>query len=411
MLSTAASIDALLAAATSDPYHGLPRAVVLAASSTDPDVYSGKAGYARLPPGPGSRDALDKEGVPVTDESVFEIFSCTKLVSVIACLQLVEQGKLRLEDDARVYVPELKEAKLFIGFDEIGDLVFEENSSPITIKALLIHTAGFKYDFVDTRFPKIAEKLGIPSAPYYKGAVREWLTKTPLLAKPGEHWSYGPNIDWTSLIVELMSGLPLNEYFQKHIFAPLGIHDMSFMPNPQQITMAYADPSDSSKPHTIGPNPPLSETQHFGGAGLKGSPRSYLKILRLLLRGGELDGVRLLKKETVDLMFQDQLETDQQRRDLRTWCKENVCPSTRRAAEVSKDMTHGLAGVLTGKDLPTGRGAGAMAWSGLANTHWCIDREKDVAFVVWTNLLPWGDQRFFDLYYDVETELYKGLKQ
>ncbi|BGO97475.1 hypothetical protein RTBOTA2_001774 [Rhodotorula toruloides] len=411
MISTAPSIDALLTSATSDPYRGLPRAVVLAASSTDPVVYSGKAGYAYRPPAPASKEVLDKEGVPATDESVFEIFSCTKLVSVIACLQLVEQGKLRLEDDARDYVPELKETKLFTAFDEKGDLVFEDNSSPITIKSLLIHTAGFKYDFVDTRFPKIAEKLGIPPAPYYKGAVREWLTKTPLLDKPGEHWGYGPNIDWTSLIVESMSGLPLNEYFQKNIFAPLGIHDMSFMPNPQQITMAYANAADPSKPHTIGPNPPLSETQHFGGAGLKGSPRSYLKILRLLLRGGELDGVRLLKKETVDFMFQDQLETDQQRQDLRTWCKENVCPSTRRAAEMSKDMTQGLAGVLTGKDLPTGRGAGAMAWSGLANTHWCIDREKDVAFVVWTNLLPWGDQRFFDLYYDVETELYKGLKE
>lgn len=193
MLSTATSIDALLAAATLDPYHGLPRAVVLAASSTDPDVYSGKAGYAHLPLEAVADGVLAREGAPVTEESVFEIFSCTKLVSVIACLQLVEQGKLRLEDDAREYVPELKEAKLFTGFDEKGDLLFEDNSSPITIKSLLIHTAGapallvstrmtcsdavehragFKYDFVDTRFPKIAEKLGIPSAPYYKGAIR-----------------------------------------------------------------------------------------------------------------------------------------------------------------------------------------------------------------------------------------------
>ncbi|GEM09448.1 beta-lactamase [Rhodotorula toruloides] len=409
MLATAPSIDALLASATSDPYHGLPRAVVLAASSANPEVYNGKAGYAHLPSAPVSKDDLDKEGVPVTEDSVFEIFSCTKLVSVIACLQLVEQGKLRLEDDAREYVPELKETKVFTGFDEKGDLILEDNTSPITIKSLLIHTAGvfpfasFKYDFVDTRFPRVAEKLGIPTAPYHKGAVREWITKTPLLAKPDEHWGYGPNIDWTSLIVESMSGLTLEE--------PLGIHDMSFMPIPQQITMVYADATDPSKPHTIGPNPPLSESQHFGGAGLKGSPRSYLRILRMLMRGGELDGVRILRKETVDLMFQDQLETDLQRQDLRAWCKDNVCPSTRRAAEMSKDMTHGLAGVLTGKDLPTGRGAGAMAWSGLANTHWCLDREKDIAFVVWTNLLPWGDQRFFDLYYDVETELYRGLKQ
>lgn len=142
MLSTASDIDALLDSATADPYHGLPRAVVLAASSTNPEIYSGKSGWAHLPPQPASKDAPDGERVPVTEDSVFEIFSCTKCVSVIACLQLVEQGKLRLDDDAREYVPELKEAKLFTDFDAEGDLVLEENSSPITIKMLLTHTAG-----------------------------------------------------------------------------------------------------------------------------------------------------------------------------------------------------------------------------------------------------------------------------
>jgi CubicO group peptidase (beta-lactamase class C family) len=130
--------------------------------------------------------------------------------------------------------------------------------------------------------------------------------------------------------------------------------------------MAFSDPEKSSKALSIRANEPLSDTQHFGGAGLKGSPRSYLKILRMLLRGGELGGVRILKKETVDLMFQDQLETDHQRRVFRILAKKNIDPSTRRGREPSPDMTHGLGGALTGKDLETGRGAGALTWSGMA---------------------------------------------
>jgi methyl acetate hydrolase len=141
-LSTAPAIDAAIASATSDPYHNLPRVVVLAASSSKANIYEGKGGWARLPAEPVSNAVLEKEGEPITADSIFELYSATKLVATIAVMQLVEEGKMSLEDDASKFVPELANVKIFRGFDDADDMILEYNTTPITIKMLLTHTAG-----------------------------------------------------------------------------------------------------------------------------------------------------------------------------------------------------------------------------------------------------------------------------
>lgn len=141
--ATATELDAAIAQATSDPYRRVPQAVVMAATSADSRLYVGKGGYARLPPRPPlNADSLDETAVPVSEHSVFELYSCTKLVAAIATLQLVEQGHLRLDDDASSYVPELREAKIYRGWTTGGELVLEENRTTITVRMLLTHTAG-----------------------------------------------------------------------------------------------------------------------------------------------------------------------------------------------------------------------------------------------------------------------------
>jgi CubicO group peptidase (beta-lactamase class C family) len=141
-ISTVPALDAAIKRATADPYHLLPRAVVMAATSTAPCIYSGRGGYAQLPSRPTPADELACRGELITDTSIFELYSCTKLVAAVATLQLVEQGRLGLDDDASHYVPELGEVKLFKGFDAEGELVLEENRVPITVRMLLTHTAG-----------------------------------------------------------------------------------------------------------------------------------------------------------------------------------------------------------------------------------------------------------------------------
>ena len=141
-ISTARALDAAIERATADPYRLLPRAVVMAATASAPCIYSGRGGYARLPSRPTPADELARSGEPITDRSIFELYSCTKLVAAVATLQLVEQGRIGLDDDASRYVPELGEVKLFKGFDAEGELVLEENRVPITLRMLLTHTAG-----------------------------------------------------------------------------------------------------------------------------------------------------------------------------------------------------------------------------------------------------------------------------
>lgn len=141
-ISTAPALDAAIKRATTNPYRLLPRAVVMAATSTAPCIYSGRGGYAQLPSRPTPADELARRGEPITDTSIFELYSCTKLVAAVATLQLVEQGRIGLDDDASRYVPELGGVKLFKGFDAEGELVLEENRVPITVRMLLTHTAG-----------------------------------------------------------------------------------------------------------------------------------------------------------------------------------------------------------------------------------------------------------------------------
>lgn len=185
-LSTAAALDAAIDRATADPYRALPRAVVMAASSTSPCVCSGRGGYAQLPRRPTSADELARKGEPITDASIFELYSCTKLVTAITALQLVEQGRIGLDDVASDFVPALGQVRLFRRFDAEGELVLEENVVPITVRMLLTHTAGtakasslppsprvlthgpsgFAYYTHNPAVTQIAAKLGIRPMPY-----------------------------------------------------------------------------------------------------------------------------------------------------------------------------------------------------------------------------------------------------
>ncbi|BGP13704.1 hypothetical protein JCM10213v2_001639 [Rhodosporidiobolus nylandii] len=411
MLSTASMIDQAIKEATADPYHGLPRAVVLAASRENPLLYAGKGGWAQLPPY-SDKEQLEKEGVPITESSIFELYSSTKLVATIAALQLVEQGKMALEDDAAKYVPELAFVKRLVELDKAGKPVFENVEEKITIEMLVNHTAGFHYWFFSPSDAKYAAALGMAMVPNGAEATRDTVVKLPLI-KPGERFAYGPNIDYLTLAVEEVSGLRLEEYLQRHIFGPLGISDMSFKANPEQISMATTGNPDPSalltSPLTFAPNAPSSGGDDFGGAGLKSSPASYLKILRALLCGGELDGQRILKSETVNLMLRPSL-TPAQRAGMDEFGA-LTDPFSRKAGKLHPATSFGYGGAIAGEGFPSGRGARALTWSGMANTFWVMDPDNDLAFVVWTNVLPFGYPPIYELWEKVETALYEGLAE
>lgn len=196
--STASAIDAHLRDATEKPYRNVPRAIFLAARSNEPLIYSGHAGWARLPENEVSHEQLKEEGTPIKEDDIVEMFSCTKLCGSIAALQLLEEGKIRLEDDASKFVKELKDVKIYKGFDKDGELILEANDTPITVRSLITHTAGwvlptftcrstlthdsrsFIYYFRHPDCQKVADKLGIETSPYGLDATRDSLHKMPL---------------------------------------------------------------------------------------------------------------------------------------------------------------------------------------------------------------------------------------
>ena len=192
-----------------------------------------------------------------------------------------------------------------------------------------------------------------------------------------------------SLVVEKVSGMALEDYFQQNIFRsveresisfpqvdgshadpvilhrPLGITDTSFHPNPNQVYMAYANESDPSQPFKLAEHWPTSGKDQFGGAGLHGSARSWLRMLRALLRGGELDGERILTQASVDAMFADQLTNDGQRETCPDFAQIGY-PVPARNEQSLKGLTFGFGGALNATELMTGRAPGTLVWRGMA---------------------------------------------
>ena len=176
----------------------------------------------------GSRDLAT--GDDMTGDTVFRIASMTKAVTSTAAMQLVEQGKLKLEDPVPNIDPVLGTPQVLEGFDASGAPKLRPAKRPITLRHLLTHTAGFGYEVWDADMVRYVRATGMPSTPTGKLAS----IRMPLIFDPGERWEYGVNTDWVGRIVDPVSGKPLDAYFRDHIFGPLGMKDTDYVFSQQQ---------------------------------------------------------------------------------------------------------------------------------------------------------------------------------
>jgi CubicO group peptidase (beta-lactamase class C family) len=224
---------------------------------------------------------------------------------------------------------------------------------------------------------------------------------------PGERWQYGPSIDWVGRIVESISGEPLDAYFRKHILDPLGMNDTAVVISPQQRLR-------EASVHRRGPNGSLapqplerqSERQSFsGGGGIYSSGPDYLTLIRMLLQGGALDGVRILRPDTVALMGQNQIGK----------IEAGVLKTTTPALSNDVDffpgisLKWGLGHMINMQPIPDGRSAGSMTWGGLLNTYYWIDPGRRIAAVFMTQVLPFADKRALRIYREFERGVYASL--
>ncbi|UZJ24011.1 beta-lactamase family protein [Rhodococcus antarcticus] len=366
--------------------------VVAGVTDREQNLYLGAA---------GSRDL--GTGEPMTTDTVMAIFSTTKAITGTTALQLVEQGDLDLDAPASDYVPALGDVQVLDGFDDAGQPVLRAPRSAITTKQLLLHTAGFGYDFFNTQYNRLATEHGQPSI---VSATRRAL-QTPLLFDPGTQWEYGSNMDWAGQVVEAITGKRLGEVMQERVFAPLGMTDSAFTltdaTRPRLATMHQRGEDGTLVPTEFQlPEPEI----HMGGHGLHSTVGDYLRFLRMWLNDGASDsGEAVLKPETVRMAEANHLG------DLKVKMLPGVIPSLSNDAEFFPGMPKSWAYtfMVNDEDAPTGRPAGSLAWAGLANLYYWIDRRNGIAGFWGTQILPFADAASVTGYLEMETAVYDAL--
>lgn len=370
---------------------GVPGVVAMATDRRQ-TFYEGAAGRARI-----DGDAA------MTIDKVFAIFSTTKAITATAALQLVEEGRLDLDAPASTYAPDLGRLQVLDGFDATGAPRLRAPKRAITTRMLLLHTAGFGYDFFHHNYARLAKERGQPSVINSSKAS----LMTPLLFDPGDRWEYGTNLDWCGQVVEGITGRRLGEVFETRIFKPLGMRETSFVLTDamrQRLAGMHARNPDGSLTAMEFELPSDPEI-HMGGHGLYSTVGDYIRFIRMWLNDGEGEYGRVLKPETVRLAAQNHLQGQT------VTMLPGVIPSLSNDAEFfpGQKKSWGLSFMINDEDAPTGRPAGSLGWAGLANLFYWIDRRNGIGGFWATQILPFADAASFGGYLAFESEVYRGL--
>ncbi|KAG7530861.1 hypothetical protein FFLO_04768 [Filobasidium floriforme] len=360
------------------------------------------------------------------------MFSSTKLVTTVACLQLCDKGMASLDDAdlVRHHVPELEATQVITGFDEQGNEQMEDVRNPITLRLLLSHTSGFCYYSNDANITRWHDKHGFDWR-FLKANTTVARYQTPLAFQPGAKWHYGTGIDWAGILVTRVTGRSLEDYFQEFIFRPMKMTSTSFLPNASikermmSLTQnldnmgitAYPDNFDSipfgldreSDPDKVGPC-------FAGGAGLLSTALDYLAMLRGIMASAANDDgssdSALLSSGSFRELFHDSIPSDADR----SYLLEAMTGQTyhdpillREKEDGIKRTGHSVGLLLNFVDSCYGRRAGSGCWDGAAKTQYWLDPVTGLAGVCMTNIFGPNPNPFFKLYNDVERAAYDAL--
>jgi methyl acetate hydrolase len=373
----------------------IPGVVAVAATGNEV-IYRGAFGKRDL----SKNDAKDNA---MTTDSVFWIASMTKAITTAACMQLVEQGKLKLDDPIGKLLPDLASPQVLEGFDAKGEPKLRPAKNPITLRLLMTHTAGFAYDMWNADTGKYLEKTGTPGIISCLNAA----LKTPVMSEPGTRWEYGTNIDFVGKAVEAVSGQRLDAYLRDNMFAPLGMNDTGFKLGDSQrkrLVGAHARGEDGSltpMPFEMEQNPEF----HMGGGGLYGTAPDYIKFTQMILNKGKGNGNQVLKPETVALMGQNNIG------EINVGKLTTAMPAFTNDVDLFPGMVKkwGLSFLINTAKTPEGRSPGSLFWAGLANTYFWIDPARNVSGVILMQVLPFADHKCLDAFAAFERGIYAGL--
>jgi CubicO group peptidase (beta-lactamase class C family) len=325
----------------------------------------------------------------MSPDTIFRIASMVKLLTSVAALQLVERGKLRLDEPAGHIDPTLASAQVLDGFDAKGVPQLRPPHKPITLRHLLTHTSGFSYPLWDpnvVRYLKAAR--GNPALP-----------RRPLMFEPGARWAYGGGLDNVGRLVEIAGRQNLDRYFRDHILGPLGMNDTAFVITEKQrarqasLHVRGADgklvPKPFEKP---------TGTKVLGGGGIYSTAPDYLILLQALLNGGSFKGTTILHPKTVALMSINQIG------DIEAGIMKTENPALSNDVDFfpGVHLRWGLGHMINLDAVPDGRSAGSLTWAGLFNTYYWIDPTKRIAGVIMMQILPFADRQALQAYRQFE---------
>ena len=373
---------------------GAPGVVAMATDRTA-NFYEGCAGKRSL-----GTDAV------MTLDSVMAIFSTTKALTGTALMQLVEEGKLKLDDPAKKYVPEIAEIQVLDGFDAAGQPKTRAPKRDITVNDLILHISGLCYEFFSHDDLKYRTAKGIPTVVSSTFAS----IRTVLLHDPGASWTYGVNLDWLGRIVEQQRGKRLGEVMKERIFTPLGMSDIGFtLTDSMRSRLAVLhDRAQDGKltplPELILPQPPECD---MGGHGLYATVGEYMKFIRMFLNDGAGANGRVLKAETVQAMCRNGLPAGMTSGGWST-----SIPSLSNPGEFDPGIKKTWAYTFqrNEEDTVTGRPAGSLMWAGLGNLYYWIDRKNGVGGFWGSQILPFMDVASYPGFVDFEAAVYRSLK-
>jgi CubicO group peptidase (beta-lactamase class C family) len=339
--------------------------------------------------------------IPLQVDDIFSIASMTKPITTLATMMLYEEGMLELDTRLTDFLPDFAHSQILKSIDREQLLLDSTDlETPITIRHLLTHTSGIGYQMLDEKLAMLGLMRNKAKGNTSLGENMNVLALNYLLHQPGQKWTYGFNTDILGRLVELLSGMSLNDFFKQRIFEPLGMNDTFFEIPPEKykrLAMKYDYRNRKLKPL---PEPRLGKINFYsGGGGLMSTANDYAVFLQMLLNEGNWNGQQIIRPETVNLMIQNQI------------------------GELS--VTENKFSFLTGKEkfgfgfqiyTEEGMGCiipesvGSFCWAGIYNTWFWCDKKHELFGILLTQVLPFSSPESRDLWYDVQKIVYKAIE-
>ena len=332
---------------------------------------------------------------PMAKDTIFNMASMTKPITSAAIMMLVDEGKLKLDDEVAKYLPKYKDPLVISKFND-ADASYETRPAkrPITIRHLLTHTSGIGYGFASPMLTKIMQKTGKTEL------------DLPLLFDPGESWAYGASTRVLGSVVEAISAQKLDAFLDARILQPLGMRDTSYLvPATKYPRVVAVNARGTDGKFMERPAPATLPATVQGDGGLYGTASDYGQFLRMLLNRGKASDKRILSDKAVKTMFESHtgnvVVKEQQ--------SANLGLSRNFPVGAGRDRW-GLGFQLAAEQLPNRRSPGSGTWAGIFNTHFFVDPAREIGVVVMMQTLPFYDEASMKVYAGVEEIVYKNLK-